>query len=106
MDLNIYITRGKPPVDELGKPLYGDVFGTADASTFHAVSTEEIDHTLWGEMDSESEEEESSEEEEEEEEEGGEGDGSGLQTPVVETGLATPSGTTSSVQVTAGFCAN
>ena len=55
-------------------------------------------------MDSESEEEESSEEEEEEEEEGGEGDGSGLQTPVVETGLATPSGTTSSVQVTPGFC--
>lgn len=89
---------GKPPVDELGKPLYGDVFGTADASTFHAVSTEEIDHTLWGEMDSESEEEESSDEEEEDEDEGGEGDGTGLQTPVVETGLATPSGTTSSVQ--------
>merc|ERR1719495_2895406 len=83
---------GKPPVDELGKPLYGDVFGTADASTFHAVSTEEIDHTLWGEMDSESEEEE------DDEDEGGEGDGTGLQTPVVDTGLATPSGTASSVQ--------
>merc|ERR1711971_758077 len=40
---------GKPPVDELGKPLYGDVFGTADASTFHAAPTEEIDHSLWGE---------------------------------------------------------
>jgi len=89
---------GKPPVDELGKPLYGDVFGTADSSTFHAVSTEEIDHTLWGEMDSESEEEESSDDEDEDDDDGGEGDGSGLQTPVVETGLATPSGTTSSVQ--------
>merc|ERR550517_1471903 len=78
---------GKPPVDELGKPLYGDVFGTADASTFHAAPTEEIDHSLWGEMDSESEEESSEEEEKEDEEEGG-----------VEAGLATPSGTASSVQ--------
>jgi len=85
---------GKPPVDEQGKPLYGDVFGTSDASTYHAMPVEEIDHTLWGEMDSESEEEESSDEEEEEEEDEA-GDGSGLQTPVVDAGLATPSGTTS-----------
>jgi len=89
---------GKPPVDELGKPLYGDVFGTADSATFHAQATEEVDQTLWGEMDSESEEESSEEEEEDDEEEGGEGDATGLATPVVETGLATPSGTTSSVQ--------
>ena len=72
---------------------------STDASTFHAAPTEEIDHSLWGEMDSESEEESSEEEEEEDEEEGGEGDATGLATPVVETGLATPSGTTSSVQV-------
>jgi len=85
---------GKPPVDEQGKPLYGDVFGTSDASTYHAMPVEEIDHTLWGEMDSESEEEESSEEEEEEEEDEP-ADGSGLQTPVVDAGLATPSGTAS-----------
>lgn len=89
---------GKPPVDEVGKPLYGDVFGTADSSTFHAVSTEEIDQTLWGEMDSESEEDESSDDDEEEDEEGAEGDGTGLQTPVVDAGVATPSGTASSVQ--------
>merc|ERR1719397_2344933 len=88
---------GKPPVDEQGKPLYGDVFGTSDASTFHAVPVEEIDHTLWGEMDSESEEEESSEEEDEEEEETSGAVGDGLQTPVVDAGLATPSGTTSSI---------
>jgi len=88
---------GKPPVDELGKPLYGDVFGTADASTYHATPTEEIDHSLWGEMDSESEEESSEEEEEDEDEEGGD-EATGLQTPVVEAGLATPSGTASSVQ--------
>merc|ERR1719167_1058666 len=88
---------GKPPVDELGKPLYGDVFGTADASTFHAAPTEEIDHSLWGEMDSESEEESSEEEAEDDDEEGGD-EATGLQTPVVEAGLATPSGTASSVQ--------
>ena len=69
----------------------------ADASTYHAAPTEEIDHSLWGEMDSESEEESSEEEEEEDEEEGGE-EATGLQTPVVEAGLATPSGTASSVQ--------
>ena len=89
---------GKPPVDEQGKPLYGDVFGTSDSRTYHAMPLEEVDHTLWGEMDSESEEEESSDEEEEEEEdEAGDGDAaaSGLQTPVVDAGLATPSGTTS-----------
>ena len=44
-------------------------------------------------MESESEEESDSEDEDEEEEE--EGVDSGLQTPVVEPGLATPSGTTS-----------
>jgi len=87
---------GKPPVDEQGKPLYGDVFGTSDSRTYHALPVEEVDHTLWGEMDSESEEEESSdEEEEEEEEEAGPEASSGLQTPVVDAGMATPSGTTS-----------
>jgi len=86
---------GKPPVDEHGKPLYGDVFGTADSSTFHhATQHEEVDRTLWGEMEEESEEEESSEEEEEEEEEENM-QNTGLQTPLVDTGLATPSGTTS-----------
>merc|ERR1719193_1298818 len=84
---------GKPPVDEAGKPLYGDVFGTSDNRNFPVTAAEDIDQTLWGEMESESEEESDSEEEEEEEEE--EAADSGLQTPVVEPGLATPSGTTS-----------
>ena len=48
---------GKPPVDETGKPLYGDVFGTADAAYAQQMAPEEIDTTLWGEMESESEEE-------------------------------------------------
>jgi len=84
---------GKPPVDEAGKPLYGDVFGTSDSKQFPTVVTEEIDQTLWGEMESESEEESDSEEDDEDDED--EANESGLQTPVVDPGLATPSGTTS-----------
>merc|ERR1740128_1053679 len=83
---------GKPPVDEAGKPLYGDVFGTSDSRNFPAAPTEDIDQTLWGEMESESEEESDSDSDEEEE---GEEEDSGLQTPVVGEGLATPSGVTS-----------
>ncbi len=90
-------------MDEVGKPLYGDVFGTSDTRTLlSAAPAEEIDTTLWGEMESESEEETDSEEEEEEGEgEEGEGEGdTGLQTPVVgggDAGMATPSGTTSTI---------
>ena len=58
---------GKPPVDEYGRPLYGDVFGVV--STVDVV-TEEVDkNTRWGELtkyESEEEEEESDEEEQEE----------------------------------------
>ncbi|PSN40597.1 hypothetical protein C0J52_10357 [Blattella germanica] len=75
---------GKPPVDETGRPLYGDVFGAVPEE-------EEVDRTIWGELESESEEE--SEEEEEEEEEGEKEDETGLVTPA--EGLITPSGITS-----------
>uniref|UniRef100_A0A096LSB9 Splicing factor 3b, subunit 2 n=1 Tax=Poecilia formosa TaxID=48698 RepID=A0A096LSB9_POEFO len=38
---------GKPPVDEMGKPLYGDVFGT-NATDFQAkAEEEEVDRTPW-----------------------------------------------------------
>lgn len=84
---------GKPPVDETGKPLYGDVFGTSDSAYNTSLPQEEIDTSLWGEMESESEEEESEEESDEDEEgEGEEGDATGMQTPVVDAGLQTPSG--------------
>lgn len=52
---------------------------------------EEVDKSMWGELESESEE--SEEEESEEEEEGGEVEESGLVTPA--EGLATPSGISS-----------
>ncbi len=94
---------GKPPVDETGKPLYGDVFGTSDSAYSLNAPQEEIDTTLWGEMESESEEEESEEEEEEEEEAGAGGEeaagaeepAGGTQTPAVDAGLTTPSGMSS-----------
>ncbi|XP_059490311.1 splicing factor 3B subunit 2 [Neocloeon triangulifer] len=89
---------GKPPVDETGRPLYGDVFGTQSSDYAHAAAEEEVDHTLWGELESESE---SESEEEEEEGEGEEGvgvegvavDETGLVTPA--EGLITPSGLSS-----------
>lgn len=88
---------GKPPVDENGKPLYGDVFGLSGIDgDGNGIDEGEIDRALWGELESESEE---SEEEEDEEEEGdGEDlgqavDESGLVTPA--EGLVTPSGLTS-----------
>ncbi|KAI5706552.1 hypothetical protein M8J75_009303 [Diaphorina citri] len=83
---------GKPPVDETGKPLYGDVFGTSAETKTAEVNEEDIEKTAWGELESESEEESEEDDEEEEEEEEGE-DESGLITPA--EGLMTPSGITS-----------
>ncbi|XP_053674988.1 splicing factor 3B subunit 2 isoform X2 [Anopheles nili] len=85
---------GKPPVDESGKPLYGDVFGVAGMDGEGGLGEEEIDRTVWGELESESEE--SSEEEEDEGEDLlAQPDESGLITPA--EGLVTPSGLTSGV---------
>lgn len=59
---------GKPPVDEEGNPLYGDVFGQYD---YGMESDEEVDkQSRWGELEEEEEEEEEEESEEEESEEG------------------------------------
>ncbi|GLI58730.1 hypothetical protein VaNZ11_000484 [Volvox africanus] len=71
---------GKPPVDQEGNPLYGDVFGEhGDGDD----SDEEVDkETLWGIMD---EVEESSEEEEEEQEEEG---GQALDEDAISEGIA------------------
>lgn len=96
---------GKPPVNELGQALYGDVFGTMQA-TENDLIVEPIDTTLWGEMESEEDEESEAEDEAEEDEEaeteGKEADDqTGLITPAVAEGLVTPSGLTSSI--TAGL---
>nr|CAD7575402.1 unnamed protein product [Timema californicum] len=83
---------GKPPVDENGRPLYGDVFGIQVQDLQAEPEEEEVDTAIWGELESESEEE-SEEEEDEDEEGGGKEDDTGLVTPV--EGLITPSGITS-----------
>ncbi|XP_024916207.1 splicing factor 3B subunit 2 isoform X1 [Cynoglossus semilaevis] len=81
---------GKPPVDEMGKPLYGDVFGT-HASDFQAkADDEEVDHAPWGELEP-SDEESSEEEEEEEESDEEKPDETGFFTPA-DSGLITPGG--------------
>ncbi|XP_071832947.1 uncharacterized protein [Apostichopus japonicus] len=86
---------GKPPVDEMGKPLYGDVFGTNADDFQKEQEEEEVDRTTWGELESESEEESEEEEsEEEEDEDGKEIDETGLITPA-DGGLITPSGLSS-----------
>lgn len=88
---------GKPPVDESGKPLYGDVFGlTAQESGVSQVEQDIDKLYLFGAMEEEESEEESEEEEEDEEEsDAEEPDETGLVTPA--EGLATPSGLQSSV---------
>ncbi|CAN9509322.1 unnamed protein product [Ophioblennius macclurei] len=80
---------GKPPVDEMGKPLYGDVFGTNSADFQAKAEEEEVDHTPWGEL--EPSDEESSEEEEEEESDEEKPDETGFITPA-DSGLITPGG--------------
>lgn len=87
---------GKPPVDENGKPLYGDVFGTSANLAENDQGDEEVDRNLWGELESESESESEDEEDDEEGEDMTEKpDESGLVTPA--EGLVTPSGLTSGV---------
>uniref|UniRef100_A0A8C6UW77 Splicing factor 3b, subunit 2 n=1 Tax=Neogobius melanostomus TaxID=47308 RepID=A0A8C6UW77_9GOBI len=80
---------GKPPVDEMGKPLYGDVFGTNSGDFMSKAEDEEVDHTTWGEL--EPSDEESSEEEEEEESDEEKPDETGFFTPA-DSGLITPGG--------------
>ena len=103
---------GKPPVDEFGRPLYGDVFGTSLSDIRKPEEEEPVDQSLWGQMEDEVYEEVMPEEEEEEEEDeeseaGKEGEqgnenmdsaedtATGLKTPG--EGLMTPSGISTTV---------
>eukprot|EP00899_Mesostigma_viride_P020710 jgi/Mesvir1/28640/Mv15065-RA.1 len=60
---------GKPPVDEFGRPLYGDVFAAGDDEDDQKQA---VDKEPWGELHESEEEEEEEESEEEEEDELGE----------------------------------
>ncbi|WZZ25157.1 hypothetical protein YC2023_008558 [Brassica napus] len=58
---------GKPPVDEFGRPLYGDVFGVQqqDQPNYEDEPIDKSKH--WGDLEEEEEEEEEEEDEQEEE---------------------------------------
>lgn len=96
---------GRPPVDELNRPLYGDVFGVTEEHNQPQVNYDVVDRTLFGELESEEELEESEEEESEEEEEGaGEPEEEERVTDEsLKEGLVTPSGMTSVLTVASGL---
>jgi len=48
-------------VDEMGRPLYGDVFGVDLQEVGTTADEDEIDKSLWGELESEEEAEEEEE---------------------------------------------
>lgn len=84
---------GRPPLDEFGQPLYGDVFGQVPESQM-AYQEEPVERELFGELEPE-------EDEPEEEDSDQEGDSQGRATPDAEegeddqypaSGLETPGG--------------
>lgn len=77
---------GKPPVDEYGRPLYGNVFGTLTADGEEDLS---IDKSHWGELVVAGDEEEDEEEEADEEDESGRrSEYRGTETPLTELGTS------------------
>ncbi|KAJ3012417.1 UNVERIFIED_CONTAM: Splicing factor 3B subunit 2 [Siphonaria sp. JEL0065] len=83
---------GKPPVDEFGRPLYGDVFGVAAAEVVDQRHVAQIERTLWGELEPEEEVEVEDDEEEEEQEEEEQEEAPPAPQSYPESGLVTPSG--------------
>ncbi|XP_022663755.1 splicing factor 3B subunit 2-like isoform X2 [Varroa destructor] len=87
---------GKPPVDETGKPLYGDVFGVTGQDGGVAQVEQDIDKMyLFGTLDEEASSEEEESDSDEDSDAAEEPDETGLVTPA--EGLATPSGLQSSL---------
>jgi splicing factor 3B subunit 2 len=82
---------GKPPVDEYGRPLYGDVFGMAAVAEPQNPLIEPIEKQRWGELEVEPEEE-APPEQAPEEEEAAILEGQQTPAPLDKTGLETPSG--------------
>ena len=82
---------GKPPVDEFGRPLYGDVFGVATKEDDDKDAAPQ-EKKWWGEIEDVEDDDDDDDEEEEEEEEEAELEGitsvaSGLETPGTASGL-------------------
>ncbi|KAI8084664.1 uncharacterized protein BX664DRAFT_337516 [Halteromyces radiatus] len=91
---------GRPPVDELNRPLYGDVFGVTEENKGPQMPIEPVDRTLFGQLESDEELEESEEEEEEEETKEEE---EKLTDETLKEGLVTPSGIASVSTVASGL---
>jgi len=69
---------GKPPVDEYGRPLYGDVFGAGatEGVDYHKIEVDRLKNSgHWGELEEEEEGEEEEYEEDSEDDISGEEDG-------------------------------
>lgn len=79
---------GKPPVDEYGRPLYGDVFGASGDSSAEAQYVEvEVDkHSRWGQLTVLELEDDDEEDDDDGADDEGEGQGedmSGMETPSI-----------------------
>lgn len=86
---------GKPPVDEHGRPLYGDVFGVAPQQhPSYEQYGEPVEKTLWGELepDKDEDEEEEYEDEGDDEEDEEEPQEEEVEESTLADGLATPGG--------------
>ena len=95
---------GKPPVDEQGNPIYGDVFGE---NAIYEDSDLEVDKLhSWGDLDSEAEE--TSEEEEEDEDEPEPPPDEPMAEPEIEeeTASVDESAVTGTISVASGFASS
>ena len=81
---------GKPPVDEFGRPLYGDVFGTAGPEPEDPF-TVPVPREPWGGLDSDEEQDDEDEEEEDDDELGGGDDRSSVTDDDINAGISSVS---------------
>jgi splicing factor 3B subunit 2 len=59
---------GKPPVDEFGRPLYGDVFGTAETA-ISETPADGLSRELWGQLEDDDEDDDNDDDEDDDGEE-------------------------------------
>ncbi len=82
---------GKPPVNEFGRPLYGDVFGVEGNNANEQYDNVRVaKEQMWGNIPSSDEDDEEDEEEEDEEEMDVQNEGEGMETPM-DTGISSVS---------------
>ena len=85
---------GKPPVDEFGRPLYGDVFGTVESASAEKLA-DGLSREPWGQMEEEEDDDEDEDEDEDADGYGGE-DGSALGDDELAAGISSVTSTAAS----------